>query len=212
MLTVWGRASSVNVQKVMWVIGELGLAHERFDVGGQFGGLDAPDYLAMNPHGLIPTVRTEDGVILWESNAVVRYLARHDPERRLWPASGQLQADADQWAEWAAVAVQRPMQVLFVSYVRTPPAERNTALMEAEHRALTRAMRVAHEQLARQPFLAGDHLTIADIAFGTFLYRYHELEIARADLPALSSYYERLRSRSAYPEHVMVDFNFMRAA
>lgn len=212
MLTVHGRATSSNVQKVMWTIGELGLPCRRLDVGGHYGGTDTPEYRALNPHGLVPTVEFPDGVVMWESNAIVRHLARHDPERRLWPAGGQAEASADMWAEWAHNTVARAVTAVFWATVRTPPAKRDAALVERATREAAAALSVAEEVLARTPHLAGDTLTIADIVLGHILYRWHEMEIERPELPAVSAYYARLRERPAYAEHVMVDFSVLRAA
>lgn len=212
MLTVHGRATSSNVQKVMWTVAELGLAHRRLDVGGHFGGTNTAAYRALNPHGLVPAVEFPDGVVMWESNAVVRRLALHDPERRLWPAGGQAEADADMWAEWAHNHVARPLIALFWALVRRRPAERDPAEIE-QHRTTTAAgMAMADRVLSASPFLAGERLSIADIVFGHTLYRWHEMEIERPDHPAVSAYYARLGERAAYAEHVMVDFSSLRPA
>lgn len=209
MLIVWGRATSSNVQKVMWTVGELGLPHRRIDVGGAFGGLDTPEFRALTPHGLIPVVQTSDGFTLWESNAIVRHLAISDPERRLWPA--ETQPVADMWAEWAHNTVMRPIIALFWALVRTPPSKRDPAAIEAHRTAAVRALTTADDALSARSFLAGDTLTIADINLGHVLYRWHEMEIERPEMPGLSAYYRRLGERPAYAAHVMVDFSSLRA-
>lgn len=207
MLTVWGRATSSNVQKVMWTVGELGLEHERLDVGGHFGGLDTPEYRAMNPNMRVPTVVFDDGVVMWESNAVVRYMARHDPQRRLWPAGGQPEASAEMWQEWAQIAVGNPVTGLFWAVVRTAPSKRDPKVIAGHLSNALEGLALAENQLARHPFLAGDSLSIADIVFGTALYRYHEMAIERPVLPNVAAYYQRLVARPAYAEHAMVDFS-----
>ncbi|MBJ3778574.1 glutathione S-transferase family protein [Acuticoccus mangrovi] len=209
MLTIWGRATSVNVQKVMWVVGELGLPHTRINAGGPFGGLDTPEFLAMNPHGLVPVIKTDDGLVMWESNAIVRHLAMADPGRHLWPAASPAGPTADMWAEWAQTVVQRTLLGVFVNIVRVPPSKQQPAVIEGHRRELVAALQTAEAQLADRSFLAGESLTIADIVFGSALYRYHELDIARPALPALSAYYGKLCSRPAYAEHVMVDISGM---
>lgn len=210
MLTIWGRASSVNVQKVTWAAAELGLETERHDVGGPFGGNHAPEFLAMNPHGLVPAVRFSDGVTMWESNAVVRALALRDQARRLWPAGGQGAADADMWAEWARVGAERHILGLFSAVVRVRPAERDLAAIAAHEAACHAALGSAERQLGRGQWLAGDALSIADIAFGATLYRYFTMEVERPALPAVEAYYARLVERPAYAEHVMIDYAWMR--
>ena len=210
MLKVWGRATSSNVQKVMWAAAELGLDVERVDVGGPYGGLDTPQYRAMNPHGKIPTVETDDGLTMWESNAVVRHLALSDPERRLWPKGGQAEVSADMWMEWATMDVARAVNQLFWSIIR-PSATNSTpeVLAQRTDEAIA-TMRVADATLAEREHLAGSSLTIADIAIGPVLYRYQTLPFERPPLAALDAYYERLQARPAYVEHAMVDYSSLR--
>ncbi len=209
MITVWGRATSSNVQKVMWTIGELGLAHKRIDVGGKYGGLDTPEYRAMNPHGVIPTIEM-DGYVMWESNAIVRHLASLDPSRRLWPAEPAASGAADMWAEWSSIYVQRPVTALFWAVVRTRPSEHDANKIAAAKKEAYGALAKANAVLETRDFLAGDTLSIADINFGHTLYRYHEMEIDRPDLPGVAAYYARLSTRPAYNEHVKVDFSSLR--
>lgn len=211
MITVWGRATSSNVQKVMWTAAELGTAVERHNVGGAFGGLNTAEYRALNPHMRIPTVRFEDGVTMWESNAVVRFMARRDPARTLWPLGGQAEADAEMWAEWAHHACAFHVTALFWAVVRTAPSQRDGNLVHRHLKAATEALTLADGILAERPFLAGPSLTIADIIFGHILYRYYEMDLDRTALPNVASYYSRLTERSAYEEHVMVDFSSLRA-
>ena len=210
MLTVLGRATSSNVQRVMWTIAELGLPHERVDIGGAFGGNDTPDYLAKNPNGLVPTVEFDDGRIMWESTAIVRHLARNDPERRLWPASGQPELSAEMWADWADKYVAVPVGQIFVGLVRARVAERDWTRINALGVAIHQALLTVEPILSRQPFLATENLSIADINLGVMLYRYFEMEIERPDLPAVAAYYRRLTERATYAEHVMIDFSWAR--
>src|SRR5687768_11490914 len=130
MLRIWGRISSVNVQKVVWCADELGLDYERLDVGGKFGGNDTPEYLAMNPNGLVPVIE-EDGFILYESNAIVRYLAARDPRGMLWPAEARSRADVDRWMEWQSTGYTPAMWAAFWQLVRTPAEKRDAAAVEA---------------------------------------------------------------------------------
>ena len=100
MIKIWGRNTSSNVQKVMWAVGEIGLPHERIDIGGPFGKNREPAYLAMNPNGLVPTLEEEDGFLLWESNSIVRYLAAKHRAGRLEPADLHARARASDWMDW----------------------------------------------------------------------------------------------------------------
>ena len=203
MLKVWGRNNSINVQKVMWTVAELGLEHERIDAGGRFGGLDTPEYGALNPNRLVPVI--EDGdVVVWESNAIVRYLAARHGAAGLWPADPALRAQADQWMDWKITSLQPDMTVVFWGLVRTPPEQRDTARIESAAERLGRTFAVLDEHLAGRHFVAGDHLTMGDIPVGAACYRYHALPIKRPPLPGLESWYARLQEREAFHSHVMI--------
>ena len=134
MLKIWGRANSINVQKVVWCARELGLAFERVDAGGSFGIVDTPAYRALNPNGKVPTI--EDGeLVLWESNAIVRYLAaRHGPGT-LWPEPLAARADADRWMDWALVELIPAMRDAFVHLIRTPADRRDPKAIAASAKA-----------------------------------------------------------------------------
>ncbi len=130
MLRVWGRTNSINVQKVMWAVGELGLAHERVDAGGEFGGLDTAAYGAMNPNRMIPVV-DDGGTVVWESNAVVRYLAARYGAGGLWPEDPGARSLADRWMDWQLSTAQPAMGPVFINLVRTPPERRDHAAVAA---------------------------------------------------------------------------------
>ncbi|MGZ8265216.1 MAG: ATP-binding protein, partial [Burkholderiales bacterium] len=117
MLRIWGRTNSINVQKVLWCCGELGLPYERIDAGMQFGVNNTPEYKAMNPNGLVPTIN-DDGFILWESHAIVRYLARKHGTGALWPADARVAADADRWMEWYSTTLWQHVRTIFWNLVR----------------------------------------------------------------------------------------------
>ena len=214
-MKVLGRATSSNVQTVMWLSAELGLPCKRLDFGGEFGGTDTPEYLAMNPMGRVP-VLVDGDVTLFESQAILRYLARKYAQEygfgHLWPHSTDTQAVVDQWMEWAKVNVYSTFtQKVFWQMIRTSAADRNHALVAEGARELRYLMTIAERQIERHGWLAGSEMTLADISFGTHLYRYFEVAFARADLPALDDYYTKLTARPAYAEHAMVSFEPLRA-
>ena len=203
MLKIWGRNNSINVQKVMWTVAELGLEHQRIDAGGRFGQLDTPEYGALNPNRLVPVI--EDGdVVVWESNAIVRYLAARYGAGGLWPADPALRAQADKWMDWKITSLQPDMTVVFWGLVRTPPEQRDTARIESAAERLGRTFAILDEHLAGRRFVAGDHLTMGDIPVGAACYRYHALPIKRPPLPDLESWYARLQDREAFRSHVMI--------
>jgi glutathione S-transferase len=211
-MTIWGRATSSNVQKVLWAADELGLAYDRIDVGGKFGGTDTADYRAMNPNGLIPVLRDSDGSLHWESNSVLRYLgnryaaasAQPAPEKaNLWPADPVARSLSDRWMDWATSVIGEPMRVLFWGLVRDPAGADLNAMTRAEAQAADYWARLdAH--LAGRPYLGGDHLTLGDIPAACQLHRWMVFPVTRPSLPHLEAWYGRLQQRPGYQRHVMI--------
>ena len=203
MLTIWGRPNSINVQKVMWTVGELGLDHERKDVGGAFGRLDQPDYLAKNPNGLIPTLE-DGGVAIWESHAIVRYLAANYDSGGLWPSEPGARGIADQWMDWMHTVILKDMGPVFWGLIRTAPEDRDMASIQAGIEGMGRSWRILDAHLADRPFVSGESLTIGDIPVGCACYRYYALDIERPALPNIDAWYERLQTSGAFKTHVMI--------
>ena len=210
MLKVWGRRSSFNVQKVLWLCDELGLAHDHVPAGGSFGGLDEPAFLALNPHGRVPVIQ-DGAVTVWESHTILRYLAARYSNGALWASDPADRARIDGWMDWSQTSLQPDfLNGEFWGYYRTPDAQRD---WPAIHRSLDRCaahFRLLDGILAGQPFLVGDRLSLADIPAGTSLYRYFELDIERPHLPYVLAWYQRLQQRPAYRAHVMVPFAELR--
>ena len=209
MLKVWGRRTSFNVQKVMWLIGELNLDHQRIDVGGAFGGLDHPDFLKMNPHGRIPVI-DDRGTIVWESHSIIRYLAAHYAQGSLWPKDPAVRSHADSWMDWMLATLQPDFMDLFWSFYRTPDDQRNWPRIQNATARCAQHYQLLDKQLALHPYLAGNHLTMADLAVGASLYRYFTLEIERPSVHYVEAWYGRLVKRPAYHRHVMVPFDELR--
>ena len=210
MLKVWGRRSSFNVQKVLWLVGELGLSHQHIPAGGDHGGLDDPDFLAMNPHGRVPVI-DDDGVIVWESHAILRYLAARHGGLAWWPEGPADRAEADGWMDWAQATLQRDFLTgVFWGWYRTPPEQHDNRAIETALAACARHFRLLDRVLADRPFLGGDTFGLADIPAGTHLYRYYELETDRPKTPNVAAWYARLRDRAAYRAAVMVPFGEMK--
>ncbi len=211
MLKVWGRKSSSNVQAVMWCIDELDLAHERIDAGMSYGLVDTPEYLSMNPNGTVPTLRDDDNPTLWESGAILRYLANTYAPNDFWPSDPVARADVDRWAEWSKINIALKFTApVFWRVVRTPPSKREPAVIRGALRTLDSFLQIAGAQLAKFPYLAGEHLTLADIQFGHSLFRYFDIDIERTDHPDVRRYYDALTSRPAYREHVMTSYEELR--
>lgn len=209
MLKVWGRKTSVNVQKVMWAVGELGLAHQRFDYGGEFGKLDTPEYIQLNPNRLVPTI-DDHGFVLWESNAIVRHLAQRYGRGTLSPADEQTFAKADAWMDWTLSTLYGDIiSTCFIQLVRTSSSDRNYEALEQAAKRAGEKLAILNRQLSQRHYILGDQLTIADIAVGTLMYRYFNMDIPRPPLANVEVWYKRLSHRPAYQSHVMVDFKPM---
>jgi glutathione S-transferase len=194
MLKIWGRLSSVNVQKVVWCADEIGLAYERIDAGGTFGLNDTPEYLAMNPNGLVPVIR-DDGFVLYESNAIVRYLAARDAVDSLWPRDLRERADADRWMEWQSTSFTPAMLDAFWQLVRTAPEKRDAAAVEASRSRSEKGAAILDAHLATRRFLTGDVFTAADIVVGCAAHRWLNVPLARVPRPHLERWYAELKSR-----------------
>ena len=200
MLTIWGRINSVNVQKVLWCCEELGLDYQRIDAGGPFGIVDTPEYRERNPNGLVPTI-DDDGFILWESNAIVRYLAAKHVSR-LWPADPRRRAEADQWMDWSHT-FWGALRTAFLGLIRTPPEQRNEAAIAESLRKTEELLRLLDDHLRSRPYLAGDEFTLGDIPLGCGIWRWMALPIERATQPHVVRWFERLGERPVYRKIVM---------
>ena len=203
MLRIWGRNNSVNVQKAMWAVGELKLPHERIDVGGAFGKNKEPPYLAMNPNGLVPTLQEDDGFILWESNAVVRYLAAKHGAGTLEPADDKARALANQWMDWQLTVAAPAIFAAFWGLIRTAPEKRDHAAIKDSQDRTTAAMTMVDAQLAKTAYMAGGAFSYGDIPVGLMAYRFQHLVPERPELPNLKRWYDLISARQAFKDHVL---------
>jgi glutathione S-transferase len=210
MLTIWGRRSSFNVQKVMWLIGELGLEHQHIPAGGRHGIKDTPAFRAMNPHGRVPVIN-DNGVVIWESHSILRYLAARYGAADLWSDDAAARSQADSWMDWAQSSLQPAFLTgVFWGFYRTPPEQRDAVAVGQSIKLCAQHFQIFDQFLSKRQFLAQDKLSLADIPVGTHLYRYFELDIERPSLPNVENWYLRLKDRPAYVEHVMIPFDDLR--
>lgn len=210
MITVWGRATSSNVQMAVWALAELGLPFVRHDVGGAFGGTDTPEYGRMNPNRLVPVLQDGD-LTLWESAAIVRYLgAKYGPES-FWPADPAKRAAVDKWAEWIKTTFGPAFLTGIFWQLLQKPETRDLKALDASVKRVSTLAVMLEQRLADGPYLGGQDICFADIIVGTLLYRYFTLDFDRSDAPNLEAYYRRLTARPAYAEHVMVSYDSLRA-
>ena len=196
---LWGRATSSNVMKVMWLLDELQVAYERVDVGGPFGGTSAPEYRAMNPLGLVPSLE-DDGFTLFESNVILRYLSNIH-RNACYPTEPRPRATVEAWMDFQQTALNRPQSVVFQGLIRTPAEKRDTKAIEAAVAEAGRVWSVLDARLAEHPHVAGEDYSLADIAFGVHVHRWFNMQIMRPDTPHLHAWYERLLERPAYKKH-----------
>lgn len=209
MIQFHGRATSDNVQKARWMLAETGQPFVHIERGGRFGGLDDPEFLKLNPHGKVPVLR-DGNTIVWESNAIVRYLAARYSAGAMWPQDPADRAQADQWMEWAQTRLYPDSNRLFWLMVRTPEADQDQIKISTTLDRLNGYYALLEQQLAGRDYVAGDQLTIADIPTGATLFRYFEMAIDRPPLPNIESWYARLCTRKAYQTSVMIPFDELR--
>lgn len=209
-LKLFGRNDSVNVQKVMWLLAELGLPYEQIEKGGKFGGLDDPEFLAMNPVGRVP-VLLDGETAVFESNAILRYLATTRPGGEgVYPADPGLRAQIDAWMDYALGTLYRDFAQLFLGVVKTPPAKRNMKVIAITARRFQANMLTVGQTLGDRDWLVGDSLSLADIAVGAFMYRFYALPmIKRVDQARVQAWTNRLVERDAYKQTLGSSFKHM---
>ncbi|HVY65631.1 MAG TPA: glutathione S-transferase family protein [Gammaproteobacteria bacterium] len=204
MLTIYGRTNSVNVQKVLWCLDELGVPYERIDAGLAFGKNREPWYLALNPNGRIPLL-VDGAFTLWESNTIVRYLASKHGMGTLCPKSPEARALAERWMDWQLSTLVTPVSIVFQALYRMPAADRDAAAIARHTAEANRAMQLLDSHLKAQPYVAGPDFTMGDIPVGAVAYRWLEMDgIERPELAAVGAWRDRLAERPAFRRHVML--------
>jgi len=195
MLTLWGRANSINVQKVIWCLEELALPYERIEAGLAFGVNHTPEYLAMNPNGLVPVLKDGD-LVMWESNATVRYLAAAYGAGSLWSEDARQRAVADRWCDWQLSVFNPAFGPAFHGLVRSP-GSRKPEEIAASHAQTEAAMRILDRHLANRAFLAGDRLSFGDVVLGSSVHRWLHMPVERQPTPHARRWYDTLAARPA---------------
>jgi glutathione S-transferase len=202
-LTVWGRPEAVNVQKVLWCAEELGLDYTRIDVGGHFGGLDTPDFLAMNPWGRIPVIRHND-FTLWESNACLRYLCRTFKQGPFANLSDHAFAQADQWVDWLSTTLYySAFRQYYLYQIRIPSAEKDASKLAAFREEALIPLRFLNEQLAKRSYVVSEQFSMADLLAGVYVDRWMRLDAEASSLTHIARYFERLSQREPYKKTIL---------
>jgi glutathione S-transferase len=202
MLIIWGRANSINVQKVLWCCDELGLPFTRIDAGREFGGTDTPEYRRLNPNGLVPTI-DDAGFVLWESNVIVRYLATKHRSESLYPSDLHKRFEVERWMDWHATTLWPAVRPIFFGLIRTPPERRDWAAIAKAQAEAERAFTLLNAHLSDRRFVTGETFTIADIPLGIATYRWGALDISRPSLPHVERWHGLLQERPAYQRYVL---------
>ena len=197
MLRVWGRANSVNVKKVLWCVEELGLEYERIDAGMEHGVVGTPGYQVLNPNARVPTIE-DDGFVLWESNAIVRYLSLKYGLGTLCPEDPRQRADSDRWMDWTTAQLSPTFREVFWGMVRTAPEKRDLPFIEKNRVATAKAFEIVNTLLGARDFVAGDRLTMGDIPLGCYAHLWLSMPIERPAHPNLAARHKRLLGRPAF--------------
>jgi len=204
MLKIWGRTTSSNVQKVLWCCAELGIAYDRVDHGGPFGGNRDPEYLKLNPNGLVPTVIDGD-LVMWESNTICRYLCNTHPKgSSLYPADFAARTHVERWMDWQLSVIGAPMGALLQGLIRSNPETRDPAAIEAARRRAITAWEIVDDAVRTQPYLGGQSLSLAEIVLGTHIYRWFNYPIERPNLAHLKAWYDRFCERPGFKNHIVM--------
>jgi glutathione S-transferase len=191
MMLLWGRLSSINVRKVVFTLQLLGIPFERREAGGAFGVVRTPEYLAHNPNALVPLL-DDGGYMLWESNVIVRYLAARYGDSPLYPADLQQRFDAERWMDWQQTTLNGAGREAFIQLIRTPADQRRQSALDASVAATEPLWDLLEDHLARQPYLAGNALTVADIPIACEMHRWRGLPLAHRARPHLEAWYARI--------------------
>ena len=202
-LTIWGRANSVNVQKVLWCLRELDLGYDRIDAGLHFGKNNEPPYLAMNPNGRVPTLVDGD-YVLWESNSVMRYLClAYGKGTPIYPEAPKVRAGVDRWLDWTLSTLQPVDRPVFWALVRTPPEKRDMVQIQKDADAEAVQWRIVDNQLATRRFIEGDDFTLADIALGAYARRWFGVEgVIKPPLAHLERWFAQFAGRPGFKQFI----------
>lgn len=196
MITLWGRLNSLNVQKVAWCLDELDAPYRRIEAGMQHGVVGTPEYRALNPNALVPTI--EDGdLVLWESNAIVRYLCAKYADKGFWPVDPAQRASGDRWMDWQQTSLNKAMSAAFMILVRTPPERRDMAAVEASRAASEKQITILDQALARSEWLGGVAFGLAEFAIAPQVHRWLHMDLPREPRAHVARWYEAVMRRPA---------------
>lgn len=202
MLKILGKASSINVRKVLWTCAQIGLPFEREDWGGGFRSTNEAPLLRLNPNALVPVLLDED-FVLWESNTICRYLALKAGRTDLLPSEPRARASVEQWMDWQATDLNTAWRYAFMALVRKSASHTDPAQIDASIAAWNALMSILDRQIgSTNAHVAGARFTLADIVVGVSVNRWNLTPFAKPELAEIHRYWERLASRAGFKEHV----------
>ena len=193
-LHIWGRMTSINVKKVVWTAQELGLEFQRTEAGGLHGVVKTPAYMQLNPNSLVPVIE-DDGYVLWESNVVVRYLCAKHSLGNLYPTDLRDRFDAERWMDWQQTTLNPASRPGFWQLVRTPPDQRNAAVITESNAAVESLMATLDAHLAQRSFMVGERFSMADIPLACEVHRWFGLPQTRHSRPHIERWFADIRAR-----------------
>ncbi|HGM5551798.1 TPA: glutathione S-transferase family protein [Pseudomonas putida] len=198
MLRILGKASSINVRKVLWTCAELQIPFEREDWGSGFKSTDTPEFLALNPCAMVPVIQDGD-FTLWESNTIIRYLAGNYGGSDLYPTEPRTRAQVDQWIDWQASELNRSWSYAFMSLVRKSADYQDRVALANGIEQWSQTMGILDQQLQKTgAYVSGEQFSLADIPIGLSVNRWFETPLAHPDYAAVRAYYERLSQREGF--------------
>ncbi len=212
MMTLWGRRSSINVQKVLWVLAELDLkenvAFKQIDAGLHFGINKTPEYLKLNPNGLVPTL--EDGdLVLWESNTIMRYLAKKYDAKKVFPSDLSSQAASEKWMDWQISTLWPALRIPFLGLTRIPEEERDYVAIKNAFQESNRLLAIFDSVLANHLFCSGKQFNLGDIVLALCVKRwimlsdqYPDKTGERAELKNIARWYDNICIHSQFTKAV----------
>lgn len=206
MLTIWGRPSAYNFQKVHWFLEELGVEYEHINVGGARGGLDSDEFLAMNPNGRIPVIK-DNGQVIWESNTILRYLASTYGANEYWSDSPVDRALFERWMDWELSTLQPAFLGLFWSFYRSPESQRDNKKIKHYLQRCEYLVQILDIHLGGNEYVSGNSFGLGDVCVGTCFYRYFNMGIDVTSSDNVSHWYTRLSERACYKQVIQVSFD-----
>jgi glutathione S-transferase len=219
MMRLWGRKSSINVQKVLWCLAELELQEgkdfERIDAGMQFGIVRSPEFLKMNPNGLVPTL--EDGdIVLWESNTIMRYLASQYDKKKRFPSSISTQFNSEKWMDWQVGTLWPVLRPSFIGLTRVPEAEQDHAGIQKAYQDTNQLFALLNQTLESQAYCSGEQFHIGDIVLALCVHRWILLNKTfpkqtgeRTNLKNINRWLKQLETETYFQEFAEKELNII---